>query len=97
MADFDDGWLLCEVIDLSVDGAALLIPKPAGEPHGRLVLELRCDGQPTGPQLRAVVRHWDGAAEGGVRVGVEFYGTTNLERYTLANLVSRQRRASTAP
>jgi len=97
LAEFDDGWVECDVIDLSIDGAALDIGSPAREPEGQLVLEIQSDAQPRGIRLRAVVRSWEGtAADGRLRVGVEFIGTSNLERYTLANLLSQHRRASSA-
>jgi len=97
IADFDDGWLDCDVIDLSINGAALDIATPGREPEGQLVLELEANGQPTGTRLRAVVRYWESQEEGDrLRIGVEFVGITNLERYTLANLVSK-RRASATP
>ena len=98
LAEFDHGWLECDVTDLSLGGAALDIASPAREPQGRLVLDLARDGRPTGTRLRAVVRYWERtAADGRLRVGVEFVGTTNLERFTLANLLSQHRRASSTP
>ena len=91
----DECWVDCSVVDLSIDGAALEIPLPAEEPQGRVAVELQSvDAQPIGLQLLAKVRHWNDTGDGLLRIGVEFEGTTNLERFMLANLVSRQRRAS---
>src|SRR5262245_65941239 len=98
IAHFDDGWLDCDVLDLSLDGAAREMASPPHEPEGDLVLELESDGQPTGTRLRATVRYWESAGAGDrLRVGIEFVGMTNLERYTLANIVSRHRRAASTP
>ena len=95
MAPGDECWIECNVIDLSLGGAALEMPMPDCEPQGRLALEIESvDAQPVGLRLLGTVCHWDGTADGHLRVGIEFMHMTNLERYKLANLVSRQRRAS---
>jgi hypothetical protein len=92
----DDGcWIDCDVVDLSLGGAALEMPMRNSEPQGRLALELESvDAQPVGLRLLGRVCHWDGTADGHLRVGIQFEQMTNLERYTLANLLSRQRRLS---
>ena len=93
MAPGDECWSECMVVDLSLGGAALEMPMPDHEPQGRLALEFdSVDAQPTGLRLLGRVCYWDGTAGGHLRVGIEFEQMTNLERYMLANLVSRQRR-----
>jgi hypothetical protein len=95
MAPGDERWIDCSIIDLSLGGAALEMPMPDREPQGRVALELdSVDAQPVGLRLLGTVCYWDGTADGHLRVGIEFEQMTNLERYKLANLVSRQRRTS---
>jgi hypothetical protein len=90
----EQSWTECRVIDLSLRGAALDVPVPADEPHGPLILELQdVDGQPIGLLLRAEVSNWEGQ-DGRLRLGIAFTGTTSLERYKLAGILSQQRRAS---
>ena len=82
-------WIECRVIDLSLGGAALDVPVPADEPQGQVIIELQdVDGRPIGLQLRAQVSNWEGR-DGRVRIGVAFVGTTSLERFKLAGILSR--------
>jgi len=88
----EQSWIECRVIDLSLGGAALDVPIPADEPQGPLILELQdVDGQPIGLQLRAEVSNWE-ARDGRLRIGIAFVSMTSLERYTIAGILSQQRR-----
>ena len=85
----DNKWLECRVLDVSLGGVALELPRNANVPDGRLVIELQSadgSGSGAGIPVRGEVRHVT-IRKGGSRVGIEFVELSDVERHVLTDLL----------
>lgn len=68
-----DAWSRCKVVDVSETGAGLIASGTPIEEGTVLTLELPGnDGEPTGTQLDAIVRHVTTSPDGTMHLGIEF-------------------------
>ena len=86
-------WLRCQVIDLSVHGAGLIVIDDTNEPLSSVVLELSEPGCTYGLVLNGEVRH-DSLVDGRRRVGIEFVDIGPIKEWALREWVERNERAS---
>ena len=81
-------WLRCRVVDLSTNGAGLLLVDEVTDPMRRVVVELRPPGRTDRIVLHAEVRH-SSLSDGRRRIGVEFLDVGRLDELALAALIVR--------
>jgi len=68
-----DAWSRCKVVDVSETGAGLIASGTPIEEGTRLTLELPGDdGESTGAQMHAIVRHVTTSPDGTMHLGIEF-------------------------
>jgi hypothetical protein len=85
------GWFECRVIDVARMGAGLELdgPWPAWGDWD-LIVRLQMSGEACSLQLRGHVRNESACDRGRLRVGIEFFDMTPLERDTLDLALGRQ-------
>jgi c-di-GMP-binding flagellar brake protein YcgR len=81
-------WLRCRVVDISTNGAGLLLVDEVTDPMRRVVVELRPPGRTDRIVLHAEVRH-SSLTEGRRRIGVEFLDVGRLDELAICALIAR--------
>ena len=83
-----DSWLRCQVIDLSVHGAGLVLIDDTSESLSSVVVELSEPDSTYGLFLSGEVRH-DSLVDGRRRIGIEFVDVGPINEWALREWVER--------
>jgi c-di-GMP-binding flagellar brake protein YcgR len=84
-------WYRCHVVDISLDGAGLVLVDDTALPLHSLVVDLQLPNNPDRIALRGAVRHSSVTTEGRRRIGIQFVDIGPFEEHSLAELIAYRR------
>ena len=82
-------WLRCRLMDISVDGAGVLLLEDTAGPLKAVTLELRTPGGTDVIELSGEVRH-SSVTDGRRRIGIQFVDVGPYEESALRDVVARR-------
>ena len=84
-------WYRCHVVDISLDGAGLVLVDETALPLHSVVVELQPPSHPDGIALKGDVRHSSLTAAGRRRIGIQFVDSGPFDERSLAELIAFRR------